>query len=374
MPGLKATAAELQRYRRQFEALLAGKSAARPVAADRAIRNWTDFGPNPGNLRMLSYMPPSARRGAGLVVVLHGCTQGAASFAEGAGWLALADLHGFGVLFPEQLRPNNQKLCFHWFLPQHTRRGAGEAASIHAMIQHAVESEGFDPARIFVTGLSAGGAMAGTMLAAYPETFAAGAIVAGLPYGSAANVQEAFHAMFQVRRHDAPVWGEKVRSASAHQGHYPRVAIWHGTADQTVLPGNADELAKQWLDVHGLPQEPSETSAEGGSVHRIWRDPAGSPLVEQILVEGMAHGVPVDAALDNRAGGTEGPFLLDVGVPSSLRIAQSFGLAPGGSVTASRPRPAPAGVTNGAAHTPSGKSGPDAVIRAALRKAGLLAG
>ncbi|HSK39963.1 MAG TPA: esterase, partial [Arenibaculum sp.] len=159
-----------------------------------------------------------------------------------------------------------------------------------------------------------------------------------------------------------------------HQGPYPRVAIWHGTADQTVLPGNAEELTRQWLDVHGLPQTPSETAAEGGSSHRIWRDPAGVPVVEQILIEGMAHGVPVDAALPDGAGGAEGPFLLDVGVPSSLRIAQTFGLAPGGIITANAPRPATTSAANGAAHEAAEKSGPDAIIRAALRRAGLLAG
>jgi feruloyl esterase len=342
-------------------------------AADRAIREWTDFGPNPGNLRMLTYKPASAPRGAGLVVVLHGCTQGAASFAEGAGWLALADRHGFGVLLPEQQRPNNQNLCFNWFLPQHTRRGAGEAASIHAMIARAIEAEGFDAGRVFVTGLSAGGAMAAVMLATYPETFAAGAIVAGLPYGGAGNVQEAFHSMFQVRRHDAPSWGEKVRAASGHRGPYPRIAIWHGTGDQTVLPGNAEELAKQWLDVHGLPHAPSESASDGGSSHRIWRDGTGVPRVEQILVEGMAHGVPVDAALADGAGGSEGPFLLDVGVASSLRIAQSWGLAPGGILSAEAPQHRPT-VVNGAATAlgAAARSGPDAIIRAALRKAGLL--
>jgi feruloyl esterase len=140
-----------------------------------------------------------------------------------------------------------------------------------------------------------------------------------------------------------------------------------------VLPGNAEELTRQWLDVHGLPQTPSDTADDGSSSHWIWRDPAGVPQVEQILIEGMAHGVPVDAALPDGAGGAEGPFLLDVGVPSSLRIAQTFGLAHGGIVTAA-PRPATTSAANGAAHEAAEKSGPDAIIRAALRRAGLLAG
>lgn len=383
MNGLKATAADLKRYRRRFEALFGGKApgfAVSPGTA-RPIRDWPDFGPNPGNLRMLTYKPAGAARNPPLVVVLHGCTQTAAAFAESAGWLALADRHGFGVLMPEQLRANNPNLCFNWFLPQHTQRGAGEAASINAMVDCAAATEGFDRQRVFIAGLSAGGAMAAAMLATYPETFAAGAVVAGVPYGAAGNIQEAFHAMFHVKRQAAAKWGALVRGASDHAGPYSRIAIWHGTADQTVLSGNADELVKQWTDVHGLTDEPSESGADGRISHRVWRDAAGRAAVEEILVEGMAHGVPVDPALADGEGGAAGPFLLDVGIGASLRIAQSWGLAPldtevasaTGLSDAQRSAPEqlrPAQMPNAAPP----KAGAEAIIRAALRKAGLIAG
>ena len=99
------------------------------------------------------------------------------------------------------------------------------------MIEKLVVEHGIDRHRMFVTGLSAGGAMTSVMLACYPEVFAAGAIVAGLPYGAAANVQQAFESMYQSPARSAREWGDLVRSASAHSGPWPRVSV--GTATPT---------------------------------------------------------------------------------------------------------------------------------------------
>jgi poly(hydroxyalkanoate) depolymerase family esterase len=126
---------------------------------------------------------------------MHGCTQTAAGYDMGAGWSEMADRHGFALLFPEQQRQNNPNLCFNWFSPQDNRRGSGEALSIRQMIAAVAGAHPIDPARIFVTGLSAGGAMASVMLATYPEVFAGGAIIAGLPYGCASTIPQAFDRM-----------------------------------------------------------------------------------------------------------------------------------------------------------------------------------
>jgi poly(hydroxyalkanoate) depolymerase family esterase len=114
----------------------------------------------------------------------------------------IADRLGFMLIFPEQQPANNPKNCFSWFLPGDTARDGGEALSIRQMISKAVEEFGVDRSRIFVSGLSAGGAMASVMLATYPEVFAGGANIAGLPYGSASSVQEAFEAMDGPRHGD----------------------------------------------------------------------------------------------------------------------------------------------------------------------------
>ena len=138
---------------------------------------------NPGALRGRFYVPAGMKSGAPLVVVLHGCTQSAAVYDQGSGWSHLADRHGFALLFPEQQRANNMNLCFNWYQPGDAARDQGEAASIRAMVAQMVKTHSLDPARVYVTGLSAGGAMTSVMLAAYPDVFAAGAIIAGLPFG-----------------------------------------------------------------------------------------------------------------------------------------------------------------------------------------------
>src|SRR5213594_3424078 len=120
---------------------------------------------------------------------------------------------------------NNANGCFNWFNPEDTERDSGEACSIRQMIAHAVKEIGIDRERIFVTGLSAGGAMTSVMLATYPEVFAGGAIIAGLPYGVASNVREAFEAMFTKQGHAAQALGDRVRAASRHRGPWPKISV-----------------------------------------------------------------------------------------------------------------------------------------------------
>jgi poly(hydroxyalkanoate) depolymerase family esterase len=220
--------------------------------ASTRLREIFGFGSNPGNLRMFAYRPPTLADNAALVVVLHGCTQTAAGYDLGAGWSTLADRYGFALLLPEQQRSNNPNGCFNWFQPAHSRRNYGEPLSIRQMIERSIVDWGIDRRRVFVTGLSAGGAMTSVMLACYPEVFAGGAIIAGLPYGAATNVQQAFETMFQSPSRSPGEWGDLVRKASSHRGPWPRVSVWHGNADKTVIPSNALEILKQWTEVHGL--------------------------------------------------------------------------------------------------------------------------
>lgn len=303
-----------------------------------------DFGPNPGNLQMLGYRPPGLAAAAPLVVVLHGCTQTAAAYAEGAGWLALARRFGFALLCPEQKAINNLNRCFNWFHAGDAVRGGGEAASIRAMIAHALSEGDLDPARVFVTGLSAGGAMTSVMLASYPEVFAGGAIIAGLPYGAAGGLQEAFAAMVHGVVRTGPDWGDRVRAASDHAGPWPRISIWQGDADATVNPVNADEIAKQWRDVHGLGAAPARAQDGRGYRRWIWTDPHGEPVVEAFRIAGLAHGAPL-ATAGADGYGAAGPFLLEAGISSSLEIAEFWGLTEVAAVKATvapvRPAPPP---------------------------------
>nr|WP_246388783.1 PHB depolymerase family esterase [Microvirga mediterraneensis] len=321
---------QLAHYRRQWETVMNASSAASPAAArppvPTRLNEVSGFGSNPGNLRMLTYVPESLPPSPALVVVLHGCTQTAAGYDHGSGWSALADRYGFVLLYAEQQEANNPKRCFNWFQLADIERDRGEAHSIRQMVAHAVEKHGLDRGRIFVTGLSAGGAMTSTMLAAYPEVFAGGAIIAGLPYRSATSIPEAFECMFQGQTRSAEEWGALVREASSHKGPWPKVSVWHGSADATVKPMNAGEIIKQWTNVHGLPAEASRSDIVDGYPRRAWADEAGNEIIEEYVITGMAHGTPLAVGNDEHNYGTAGPFLLDVGISSSYRIAKFWGL------------------------------------------------
>ncbi|MDB5654567.1 MAG: Esterase, depolymerase [Tardiphaga sp.] len=290
------------------------------------IREETGFGGNPGDLRMFAYVPATALPKPALVVVLHGCTQTAAGYDIGSGWSTLADKYGFALLMPEQKSANNGNTCFNWFNPEDTTRDSGEALSIRQMIEHMAHQHHIDRSRIFVTGLSAGGAMTSVMLATYPDVFAAGAIIAGLPYGIANTMQDALTGMFRAPSHAAHDLGGLVRKASKHSGPWPKVSVWHGSADRTVSPANAGEIVKQWLDVHGLPPAPMSATDVDGYPREVWWNADGETVVESFTITGMAHGTPLAIANEQEPYGAAGKFLLDAGIASSWHIAQFFGL------------------------------------------------
>jgi poly(hydroxyalkanoate) depolymerase family esterase len=185
---------------------------------------------------MFKYVP--AQPEPALVVVLHGCTQTAANYDLGAGWSTLADRYGFVLLLPQQQASNNLNSCFNWFLADDIERGKGEARSIRQMVETMILDHGIDRGRVFVTGLSAGGAMTSVMLATYPDMFAAGAVIAGLPYRTATNVKEAFESMFQVRARSAREWGDLVRGRIAASGS---MAAHIGMARRRRSGGEAGE-------------------------------------------------------------------------------------------------------------------------------------
>jgi poly(hydroxyalkanoate) depolymerase family esterase len=327
--NLKKAIASLARNRAKWDALMRAAKGAHPQTSGSAVTRLEEvqgFGSNPGNLRMFTYLPPALAGEPALVVILHGCTQTAAGYDHGAGWSTIADRYGFALLLPEQQRSNNPNGCFNWFQAGDLERGQGEALSIRQMVETMVTSHGIDRRRVFVTGLSAGGAMTSVMLACYPEVFAGGAIIAGLPYGAATNVQQAFESMFQSPARSARTWGDCVRGASRHEGPWPRISVWHGNADTTVIPSNAREILKQWTDVHGLPPTPSVRAVVDGYPREVWVNEAHDELIESYTILNMPHGTPLAMGEADNQCGAAGPFLLEVGISSSYHIAKFFGL------------------------------------------------
>jgi len=275
---------------------------------------------------MFSYAPEDMPPNAPLVIALHGCTQTSDEYDHGTGWSSLADSLGFAVVYPQQQPANNPKNCFSWFLPGDIARGHGEALSIREMVEHAIATFATDRRKVFVTGLSAGGAMASAMLATYPEVFAGGAIIAGLPYGCASNVQQAFEAMFTEHGHAAQALGDRVRAASRHRRSWPKISVWHGTSDPIVKPVNGEDIIRQWTNVHGLLDVPSYQESIGSHTRRVWNDANGKALIEAFSITGMAHGVPLATTTGGESCGTAGAFFLDVGISSTHHIASFWGL------------------------------------------------
>ena len=281
-----------------------------------------DFGDNPGRLRMLAHVPPSVA-GRPLVVILHGCGQDAAGFAADSGWIALADRLRFPLILPEQAEANNRGRCFQWFEPNHTARDGGEAASIAEMIRTGIRQFDSDPRQVFVVGLSAGGAMAAAVLAAYPDLFAAGASVAGLPVGAARSGLQAILRMASAGPdRSAEDWAAQVRAAApaGFAGPWPRLSVWQGQGDTTVAPANGDLLATQWRALHGLTTPAMAERSRNGVSQRTWPD-ATHTLVEQWSLPHLPHAYPVGT----RAV-TPGRFVAQAPVDATAGIARFFGL------------------------------------------------
>ena len=224
-----------------------------------------------------------------LIIMLHGCTQNPDDFAVGTGMNWLAEEHGFVAAYPGQPVSANQTACWNWFNLTDQMRDAGEP-SIIAGITRAIMAEfDIDAERVYVAGLSAGGAMAAIMSATYPELYAAAGIHSGLAYGSATDVASAFAAMRGTSSPAAPAQ-RKSRLKSAH-GRV-RTIVFHGASDQRVHPSNAETiLAEARAGLTGPAQETQHVGSAGGRAYTrtVITDASGVPHVERWAIEGLGH-------------------------------------------------------------------------------------
>ena len=296
-----------------------------PASAGR-LQPMSQFGSNPGNLTAKHYIPDDLPCNAPLVVVLHGCGQDAAGYDHGAGWSTLADRYGFALLFPEQNAANNPNRCFNWFTPENTQRGSGDALSIYQMVVKLQSDCDLDPERTYITGLSAGGAMTSVMLATYPEVFAGGAIIAGLAYGSAADIPQAFARMRGQGGPAADSLPALVRAASDHEGPWPTISVWHGSGDTTVVPANAEAIVSQWRTIHGVAVEPDRSEMVDGYPRMVWTDAEGRDVIEEYSITGMGHGTPLSTQ-GEEGYGAAGAFMLEAAISSTQRIAEFWGIS-----------------------------------------------
>jgi poly(hydroxyalkanoate) depolymerase family esterase len=226
------------------------------------------------------YIPPAADSAAlPLVVMLHGCTQNPDDFAAGTAMNELAQAEGFYVLYPAQSKRANPQACWNWFKHTHQQRGRGEPALLAGMTREVMAQHAIDPRRVYVAGLSAGGAMAAILAAAYPDLYAAVGVHSGLAAGAAADLPSALSAM------------KGGRAGSGALVHGVPTIVFHGDADATVHPANGEHVlnASAGTSCAVETQRVSQGHARA-STKRTYTDPAtGRVVAEHWLVHGAAH-------------------------------------------------------------------------------------
>ncbi|TFZ04494.1 alpha/beta hydrolase family esterase [Ramlibacter rhizophilus] len=233
---------------------------------------------NSGHRDYKLFVPPQAgTRPLPLVVMLHGCTQNPDDFAAGTAMNELAQQEGFYVLYPAQSRKSNPQGCWNWFKHTHQARGRGEPALLAEMTRQVMGQHTVDPNRVYVAGLSAGGAMAAILGETYPDLFAAIGVHSGLPAKVASDLPSALAAMRS---------GPADARASA-LGRVPAI-VFHGDADTTVHPSNGEHIVRASA---GATQEVSQARAPGGRdyTRSVRRGENGAVLAEHWLVHGAPH-------------------------------------------------------------------------------------
>ena len=241
------------------------------------------------------FVPSRLNGPAPLVVVLHGCQQDADAIAAGSRWNELAEKEGFLVLYPNQQWGQNPYNCWNWFLPVNEAPGLGEPAMIAAAIWAAKLAYPVDASRVYIAGISAGGADAATMLSCYPDLFAAGAIHSGIAYGVAADASTALDVM-----KSGP--GDRAKLGICDPASFKGgVFILQGSSDTAVNPANAERLA---ADFAGKKASRVETTTPAGQTYAYKTVDFSGGRVREVLVDGLGHawsgGAPGASATDPR--------------------------------------------------------------------------
>jgi poly(hydroxyalkanoate) depolymerase family esterase len=265
-----------------LEGLLKGRPRPQPVPSDERFTEHVFSGP--AGQRHYKLFVPAARPDGPrpLIVMLHGCTQSPDDFAAGTRMNELAEEYGFLVAYPAQPKSANPSKCWNWFNSADQRRGFGEPSLIAGITRQVMHDHDVDPGRVFIAGLSAGGAAAAIMAETYPDLYRAAGIHSGLACGAAHDMVSAFAAMKQ---------GAPGAATTRSRARNVPLIVFQGDRDKTVHPSNAAWI----IDAASLPSgtvvsETAGTSSGGAAYTRtLYRDPAGKAPVESWMVHGGGH-------------------------------------------------------------------------------------
>jgi poly(hydroxyalkanoate) depolymerase family esterase len=273
--------------------------AATPARA-ASLTEVTNFGSNPGNLRMHIYVPDARPTRPAILVAMHGCGGNGPGFYQSSEFASLADRYGFIVIYPSA---SSKKFnCFdNWSDASKTRGGQTDPTSIVSMVTYAEQHHSGDPDRVYATGSSSGGMMTNALLALYPDVFKAGAAFMGVPFACFPNEADyqptpgASNCASGRIDKTPQQWGDLARQAyPGYTGAYPRMQLWHGTNDNLVYPALLQEEVDQWTNLHRLSTTPTSTdNPQPQWTRRRFADSSGSVPVEAISVSGAGHSLPM---------------------------------------------------------------------------------
>jgi poly(hydroxyalkanoate) depolymerase family esterase len=265
-----------------------------------------------GSRRYKLFIPPgAAAKPLPLLVMLHGCLQDPGDFALGTRMNAIAEKQRFFVLYPEQSETANQTRCWNWFNAANQRRDQGEPSIIAGMTREMIRAYNIDARRVYIAGMSAGGAMAAIMAATYSDLYAAVGIHSGMPYGAAQNFFAAIAAM-----KDGAAIGARLPSKSIP------LIVFHGDQDMMVNSRNSEQLVSQWLGGPAPNRREETSTAQAGQgngrafTRTVYRDGAGHAEAENWLVHDAGHAWS--------GGGSAGSFADSAGPDASREMVRFF--------------------------------------------------
>jgi poly(hydroxyalkanoate) depolymerase family esterase len=277
-----------------FTALLTLAGVLAPQASAASLVEVTNFGNNPGGMRMHVYVPDVRPANPAIVVAMHGCGGSGPGFYSGSEFASLANRRGFIVIYPSAQQQAGFGKCFDtWSAAAKQRGGGSDPVSIVSMVTYVQQRYNGDPNRVYATGSSSGGMMTQHVLALYPDVFKAGAAFMGVPFTCFANAADfpppGSKCTNGTMNRTPQQWGDAVRQAfPGFTGQRPRIQLWHGTSDTLVPYSLLQESIEQWTNVFGLSQTPTSTDTP----RQNWNRRRYADKVEAYSIQGAGHSLP----------------------------------------------------------------------------------